>query len=446
MAKIAVVGAGIAGLVAARVLQKAGHAVRVFEASEHVGGKIDTEDFDGAPAEWGPQTLMASHDFFDELVALAGVEDRLREASADAKNRYVWYRGACRSVPTSLGAALRSPLVGPLGVARVLLEPLMPRNGEGDSVRDFFARRLGARIADRLIDPFVSGVWAGDASRLQIASAFPKLAGWVRDHGSLLAGALASRKGARPKRRGLVSFEGGLSTLTQSLADGLIHTVDTGRALESLTPPNDDKDSWTLDFGGWTDVSAEHVVLALPSREVSRLVRPFDAALHSALLMQPVPPVAVVQVLFPADPEVRRPRGFGALVGSRQIVHEVLGVLFVTDVFPRPDGQELFTVFLGGRRFANIREFSDSELSTAAIDGIRRIAGFTPAGARTRVRRHDRAIPQYEGGQPALNGMVQRFHERHSSIRLVGNWCGGISVLDSARHAAQTVSRWETSQ
>lgn len=53
-AEFCVIGAGYAGLTAARQLHRAGHEVVVLEARDRVGGRVWTQHFeDGTPADFG---------------------------------------------------------------------------------------------------------------------------------------------------------------------------------------------------------------------------------------------------------------------------------------------------------------------------------------------------------------------------------------------------------
>lgn len=59
--KIAVVGAGIAGLHAARKLTDAGHEVHVFEAADRIGGRIQSIDHDGLIFESLAEWILPEH-------------------------------------------------------------------------------------------------------------------------------------------------------------------------------------------------------------------------------------------------------------------------------------------------------------------------------------------------------------------------------------------------
>ena len=87
---VVVVGAGVAGLAAARRLRAAGVAVTLLEAMPHIGGRARTVPFCGVPFDLGATWLHAAHR--NPLVGLAGPEDRLRN-SDEARTEHVFIAG-----------------------------------------------------------------------------------------------------------------------------------------------------------------------------------------------------------------------------------------------------------------------------------------------------------------------------------------------------------------
>ena len=59
--EVVVIGAGLAGLAAARVLQNAGRQVTVLEASDGVGGRVRTDVVDGFVLDRGFQIVLTSY-------------------------------------------------------------------------------------------------------------------------------------------------------------------------------------------------------------------------------------------------------------------------------------------------------------------------------------------------------------------------------------------------
>ena len=159
---IAVLGAGISGLSSAWTLTTHGHDVTVFESTGTIGGKIKTDHVDGYLLESGPHAIMPSYKTLLAAIPKLGLSDSYMEAGRNGKNRFICMGGRPTPLPMSLMSALGTPLLSFGGKLRVLREPFIAPNHSDESVASFFSRRLGPEVVTRLIDPFISGVYAGN--------------------------------------------------------------------------------------------------------------------------------------------------------------------------------------------------------------------------------------------------------------------------------------------
>src|SRR3954452_9617800 len=189
--RVVVIGAGIAGLAAAHRLAHRGARVTALEASERVRGKLLAREIAGARVGPRAEWMLARR---PEAVALArevGLDDRLQPpATATAS---IWTRGALRPMPK--GHVMGVPgtaeaLAGVLseeGLARIEQDAELPRTEVGDDVAvgEYVAARLGREVVDRLVEPLLGGVYAGDAYRISMRSAVPQLYQAARTHASL---------------------------------------------------------------------------------------------------------------------------------------------------------------------------------------------------------------------------------------------------------------------
>jgi monoamine oxidase len=94
--RIAVVGAGIAGLHAALTLQDAGLACEVYEAAERVGGRMhsDTTTWaDGLESEWCGEFIDADHSTMHELIARFGLHTRELDRGGGSRSQPLFYFG-----------------------------------------------------------------------------------------------------------------------------------------------------------------------------------------------------------------------------------------------------------------------------------------------------------------------------------------------------------------
>ena len=198
---VIVVGAGISGLVCAYRLKTLGVDVTLLEKSPRVGGVIQSERVGGFLIERGPNSSQGT----EELVALVeelGITDELVEGDPKAP-AYVYFNGRLHAVPAGAGAFIKSKLLSLAGKLRIFKEPFVParRADSEESVASFARRRIGREAAERMVAPFVSGIYAGDAERLSVQAAFPKLANLETGYGGLFRGTLAKAREARRARK-----------------------------------------------------------------------------------------------------------------------------------------------------------------------------------------------------------------------------------------------------
>ena len=421
-------------MAAAYALARRGEDVLALEASDRAGGVVRTEYERGYLLELGPNTVRPTPELW-ALIGELGLSVEVLVADRGFA-RFIDFRGALHPVPVSARGLVRSGLLSTAGKLRLLAEPFVPRAGDRDeSVHDFFARRLGIEIAERLVEPFVAGIFAGSARALSAADAFPVLRRWEREHGSLLAGAMASRRRKTAVRgdsppRGLVSFRRGLEALPGAMARVLGPALRSGTAALGLAPT---AKGWTVDTGTG-ELSAERVVLAAPADRAGALVRTFAPEAARALQAIPHPPLAVLHLSWPEASLPKPLRGFGHLVVP-SANRRILGAVWSSSLFPEraPAGRALFTVFLGGSRDPQALDLSDQDLIDAASRDLQEEGLVRGAAEPLRVTRWPRAIPQYDRGHADRCGVLAEAEHRHPGLRFAGNYRRGVSVADVIR-------------
>ncbi len=432
-----VVGGGLSGLMAAARRARAGIETLLVERENRPGGVVRTERRDGFLLEAGPNSVRPTAAILG-LVEELGLEAELL-VSDPALPRYVDFRGQLHALPASPAGLWTTKLLSASGKLRIFGEPFRRGGGSPDeSVRDFFSRRLGPEVADRIVAPFVGGIFAGDPERLAVADAFPSLARWERLHGSILRGAIRERRSgekpkAAPRVRGLLSFRDGLQTLPAAMARSLGASFRPATGVVSVAPRG----------GGWRvtiesgELDAAELILAAPAAAASALVRPFAPEAADALDGIPHPPLAVLHLAWPVASLARPFRGFGHLVvpdPSRRI----LGAVWSSSLFPgrAPEGQALMTVFLGGARDPQALALSDQDLVAAASRDLEAEGVVRGQPRLVLLTRWARAIPQYERGHGSRIDALARAEARFPGLKFLGNYRGGISVGDVIQSAA----------
>jgi oxygen-dependent protoporphyrinogen oxidase len=427
-----VVGAGLSGLVRAHALAARGEDVLLLEESSRPGGVVRSEERDGWLLELGPNTVRPTPELWG-LVESLGLEPEAMLADPRLP-RFVDFGGRLHALPASLPALVSSRLLSTRGKLRLLAEPLVPRgDASRETVREFVTRRLGPEVAERLVEPFVSGIWAGRSDRLSLAEAFPLLARWESESGSLTRGAIAGLfrmpKAKRSGRRGLLSFRGGLETLPRRLAASLGERARFGARVASVRREDG---VWKLSVSG-KDVVADRLCVATPAPEAARLVSAVDADSGTALSAIPHPPLVVLHLSAPAAASLR---GFGHLVVP-QPARRILGAIWSSSIFAgrAPAGRSLLTVFLGGARDPGAIDLDDHALRDVAARDLAAALGVPADLAVVRVTRYRRAIPQYDLGHRSRLETLERAEARLPGLSFLGSYRGGVSVGDVVRSA-----------
>src|SRR5215211_5768721 len=251
--EIVIIGGGIAGLSAAYYATKKvpDAQITLIESSNRWGGKITTDrvTFEHGQfiIEGGPDTFLATKPWSVALCQELGLGDRLHGTNPNKKNTYVLNRnrllplpdGLAMMIPTNVQAILKSRLVSWLSKARMGMDFILPAkalNGD-ESLGTFVSRRLGREAYENLIEPLMSGIYAGDGDQLSLASTFPYLRDLEIKYGSLARGALKMRaqsngKSIQGSRSAFLTPTTGLAEVVEKLVE---HPTSQGAHLRLNT-------------------------------------------------------------------------------------------------------------------------------------------------------------------------------------------------------------------
>ncbi len=443
-----VVGAGIAGLVAARDLAAAGRDVLVLEASPRIGGKLSSAEVAGLPVDVGAEAMLARR---PEGVDLA------REIGADlvhptAATSGLWSRGALRAMPRSLMGVpfdleqlAASGVLSPDGLARAAAETSATVDDDV-SVGDLVAARLGDELVDRLVEPLLGGVYAGRARRISAAAAVPQLLAMAR-RGSLLEQAAAVPTSTAPV---FAAPRGGMGTLPGLVRDegGFeVRTSTTVRALRRTAT------GWALTVGPTTHaetIEAGAVVLATPAAPTARLLTDVLPEASAELAAVQSASVAVVTLAFRARdvPEALFERsGFlvppveGRAIKASTFSFAKWGWVHDLD----PDVVVLRTSLGRHGEEATLRA-PDDDLVRASLADLAAMAGITARPVDSHVQRWGGALPQYAVGHLDRVARIRAALAGQPGLAVCGAAYDGVgvpAVIGSARRAAAAVTRAE---
>lgn len=454
MPKVLIVGGGVSGLTLAWRLQQQAPAleVQVLEAEARPGGKVDTSSRDGFRVEGGPNGFLDNNPATLALCRELGLGDRLVAASeASGRNRYLLLHGRLRALPNSLGSFLRSEVLSWRGKLSLLAERFRPRRAGGDdeSIDAFARRRAGREVAETLADAFVTGIHAGDPGLLSVRAAFPRLAAFEREHGSVQRGMAAARKRRRaeaaaaglppPGPPRLWSFREGLGLLIDTLRDRLRATPLTGAAVRSLRRTDG---GWEARGEGRDRWAADAVVLTCPAYAQAEILAEVDAELAADVGGIAYNRVAVVALGYRAADVPLALDGFGYLSPQRDR-RDVLGVQWCSSIFPgrAPPGLVLLRALCGGWGRPEVVGWPEPRLLEAVRAELAAAMGVRAEPAFHHVVRWDRAIPQYHLGHLERVARAQERVGRHPGLFLGGNCYHGVALNDCVEQAGLLAGR-----
>jgi oxygen-dependent protoporphyrinogen oxidase len=431
---VLVVGAGLSGLSAAWRLHGDGYRIVLCEATDRVGGAIVSRQIEGFLCEAGPNGFQRTPEL-EALTAQAGLQHRLLVADARLP-RYVWWEGRLRPVPLTPGQFLFSDLLSWAGKWGVLRELAVPRMDEAreETVSEFFYRRFGEEMLNRLVDPFVSGVYAGDPGQLSAEATLGRLVALERTSGSVLRGLLAKRSPVAPD--GLCTFVDGLGELPEALALRLGRRLWLESPLLRLECPDGLWQAQLRHRGQQVCLLARSVLLSTPAFAAAEVVSHFDAQMARALSSIFYPPVAVVSLAYTADQIPQPLEGFGHLIPRSQSLRS-LGSIWNCSLFAHraPSGWRQFTCFVGGTTDTASAGLSDAELEMLVHRDLQTVLGVQGKPRPLSTARWQRAIPQYALGHEAKRTRLLSRLADWPGLFLSGSYFGGVSLGSCVREA-----------
>lgn len=457
MKRVVVIGGGIAGLSAAYFLEKSARRadtaleLSVIEREPRWGGKIVTERTGGFVIEGGPDTFLATKPWGVALCRELGLEARLHGTNPKQKNTFVLHHGRLRPlpdglammVPTHFGSMARTRLLSWPAKARMGLDFLLPpRPGaEDESLGSFVSRRLGRPAYENLIEPLMSGIYAGDGDQLSLQATFPYLRDMETNHGGLIRGALAMRQkmakngGSRNgSRSAFLTPTTGLGEIVEGLVERL---QQAGVRLMSNTPAKRIQQTpggYLIELAGGEALPADGLILAAPAFASGSLLEEVDPALAAELQGIPYVTTATVSLAYPQESLPRSLDGYGYVIPRRE-GRRALACTWTSTKFPHraPEGYALLRVFIGRAGQEEHIHWDEASLLDIAREELELTLGIAANPALSRVFVWEQAMPQYVVGHPARLRRIEAAVERLPGLALAGNGYRGIGIPDCIR-------------
>ena len=442
MGRIAVIGGGISGLTTAFYLMKAGRNVSVFEKN-NPGGSIQSDDLDGTTIDLGPNSLRDKTGDLVDLVNELNLNDEFIEVSEAFKTRCIVRHGKLQYLKPSPLTLLTTPILSFGGKFRILGEPFSKAGNDGDdeeSVADFLSRRIGSEAVDYLVDPFFSGIYAGDISRLSKHELMPKLAQFEAEHGSLMKGMRkASKKGKGHPKTSVFNFKKGLQTLTDALARSLgNHLIP-----HEVTSIQKSEKGYVLSWNGESE-EFDKVIACIPAYNLAVLLKDLDADTSTELQKIEYSPILTTQLIFEKNKLDEIPEGFGFLVPRKEKLR-LLGAIWKSSIFPdmAKPGHAHFNLMSGGAH----DQFTVGDVEKVQAEVIKefqQLMGIKIEPKNVYSRYWQKAIPQFNIGYKSIREQLDTFRNVNPNFIIGGNYVWGVAVpecISKAKMAAHDITR-----
>lgn len=448
--RIAVLGAGISGLTTAYWLLKEGYDVTVFESKRSPGGAMITENENDYLIDYGPNSGLETTPLISKIVEEVGLKDQMIYASESSNTRYILKNNKLHPLPTDPKAFLKTKLFSAKAKLRLLKEPFIGKSGDGyfQSIAEFVEHRLGKEFLDYAIDPFVSGVFAGDPAKLSVASAFPKLYRLEEIYGGLMKGMIL---GARERKKRneeskqsakMFSFINGMQSFPQAITDSIRKNVKLNCIVENIDKV---ETGYKINYSEQDfqfEAEADIVVSTMPAYKISGLYKDMENETRKVLNKIYYPPVMVLYLGYKKENIGQPLDGFGFLIPSKE-KKPFLGAIWSSTIFPNRSSENdaSFTLFVGGSRNPEILDQNQDELIKKVIAEFVEIMDIKGEPDLLKYKLWEKAIPQYNLGYIQTESVLRKFENENKGFFLGGNYLGGISVGDCVKNSEVNFDR-----
>ena len=458
-----VIGGGITGLAAAYRLKREAEKrdipleINLLEASNRVGGVIQTEHRDGFIIEHGPDAFISTKPWAKALCEELGIADQLIGTNPKVRRSFVLRKGKLLPVPEgfymmapgSFGPFLKSPIFSWQGKFRIALDLFISRRSDVDdeSVADFVRRRLGTEAFERMAQPMIGGIYTSDAENLSLKATFPRFLEMEQEHGSIIKALLVQKRKATQTSRGtsgpryslFLSFLDGMQTLVDKLAENLSGCVRFLSRVNTIQE-KECKKGWHVCLENGEMLEADLLCIALPAPQTSKILADVSLSLAEKLSAIPYTSSATVNLAFRSEDISNPLNGMGFVVPITEQLN-LVGCSFSSVKFENraPAEHVLLRAFVGGNTFeTEVNEnLAHNDLVLFALKDVSKLLGIKEKPLFSIVSQHSQAMAQYLVGHQKLVSEIDELAKDLPSLALAGNAYHGIGIPDCIHSGEQ---------
>jgi oxygen-dependent protoporphyrinogen oxidase len=363
------------------------------------------------PVDLGAESVLVRRPEGIDLIRAVGLGDDVVHPATTSAG--LWVGDRIRAIPpTVMGVpmdpAATSDVLGADAAAQVAHEAELPAPEltEDVAIGRFVAERMGRAVTDKLIDPLLGGVYAGNADEISLQAAVPDLYAKLRTAPSVLA-ATAELREAGLKRAGQPVFAGVVGGINRIV--GALEQELTARGVEirrklAVRRIARDADGFTLEAGpvpAPTYLTADAVVVAVPAAPAARMLADLVPAASTELAAIQYASMAIVTLA------VRKADWPAGATGSGFLVPSVEGRTIKASTYSHAKwawsaeaGGELAVLRASVGRLGEeyVLQRSDEELVALAVSDLKQAVGLDAPVVGSLVTRWGGGLPQYAVG------------------------------------------------
>ena len=429
-----IIGGGISGLSTANFLSKKTSDFLILEASDIVGGTINSSKVDGYILENGPNTVLDNNKAIQELLSdLSITEELIYPNMKKISNRYILINDRLEKIPLTIFEFLLTPILSIYSKIKIFSEILVPRHINDTDVESFIKRRFGKEFHDNLIVPFLTGIYADTTSKMSTKNTLKKMWELEQKHGSIIIG-LIKEKNKNSKAK-IFTIDGGLSKITELLSKKFINQLMLNTKVSSIVKLNE---SYKITLNEGEDIFCNKIISTIPSYSLKDIV--FDDKLKNVLSKVNYNPIDVFHFGFDRDALDIKIDGFGLLT-KPQDKKSFLGVLFSSNIFEHVSINKKFliTVLAGGDRQKDLCKKSPKFLERQILNEILPLLRLKSEPEFKNHFRWSKGIPSYSMSITKLQKDIKIFEESNKGFYIIGNFHLGVSVSDCVKNSKELI-------
>ncbi|MEA3332027.1 MAG: protoporphyrinogen oxidase [Pseudomonadota bacterium] len=469
--KIAIIGGGITGLAAAYELKQQARQtntpieIELFERAPELGGKIITKKDDPYLVEGGPDCFIVEKPWALQLIKELGLENELLNTSSGASGTFVFDNnalhrlpdGVMMMVPTKMFPFLASKLISWPGKIRMGCDLFIPRRKEtGDeTLASFVRRRLGREALNKMAEPLIGGIHAGNPENMSLLSTFPRFLEMEQDGGSLIVGMLKRQKkmvemmkkrppAPGPKKTFFISLNEGLGQLVNKLETVIgSEKIHCGRKISQLKQTSNGR--WLIEEENHDPITADAVIVTTEAYAAAKLVENELPRLADLLNEIPYVSSATVSMVFPRQAIPHSLDAYGFIV-PKIANRRIMAVTWTSIKWAHraPQGMVLLRAFVGGAQRQELAACGDQEMLSLVKEELSSIMGINTPPEKSWIYRWPQGMPQYVIGHLDRLEAIEAITKEQKGLFLAGAGYRGIGIPDCINQGRQAaVKAWE---